>query len=102
MALYGVTYSIIRECHIPAMVTGTASGLTAIGGAIQGMILPPIFGTCLDNYGDAVHGFAGYSYVFYIIAGVCVLGILNAMWVGSHHKKCLAGKRKMDLSGIEN
>ena len=102
MALYGVTYSIIRECHIPAMVTGTASGLTAIGGAIQGMILPPIFGTCLDNYGDAAHGFAGYSYVFYIIAGVCVLGILNAMWVGSHHKKCLAGKRKMDLSGIEN
>lgn len=101
MALYGVTYSIIRECHIPPMLTGTASGLTNLGGTIQGMILPVIFGTCLDNYGDAAHNFAGYDYVFYIMAGICVLGIFNAMWVGSHHKKCLAGTRKMNLSGIE-
>lgn len=102
MALYGVTYSIIRECHIPPTLTGTASGLTNFGGTFQGMIVPVIFGTCLDRFGDADHNFLGYDYVFYIMAGVCVLGILNAMWVGSHHRKCLAGTRKMNLSGIES
>ncbi len=101
MALYGVTYSIIRECHIPAMFTGTASGITALGGSIQGMILPPIFGYCLDNFGDAAHAYVGYRYVFFIMAFVCLLGILNALWVGSHHKKCLAGQRNFDVSKFE-
>lgn len=96
MALYGVTYSIIRECHIPAAFTGTASGLTNFGGTIQSMILPLVFGYCLDNFGDAAHNFIGYRYVFFIMAGICVLGILNAMWVGSHHKKCMAGERSFE------
>ncbi len=93
MALYGVTYSIIRECHIPTHLTGTATGLTNFGGTIESMILPLCFGYCIDTFGSADQGFIGYRYVFFILSGICVLGILNALWVGSHHKKCVSGQR---------
>lgn len=97
MALYGVTFSILRELHIPAMISGTAVGLASLSGSVEAMILPPLFGYFLDNFGTN-----GYKYIFLMLVLDCVLGILNAMWVGSHNKKCLAGERKMDLSTLAN
>ncbi len=97
MALYGVTYSIIRELHIPAMISGTAVGLSSTIASVESMILPPLFGYFLDSFGTN-----GYRYVFLALVVDCILGILNAMWVGSHNRKCLAGERTMNLSALEN
>lgn len=96
MALYSVTFSIIRELHIPAMVSGTAIGIATLSGSIFPMFITPMFGSFIDNYGDK-----GYNYIFMVLIGVCVLGILNAMWAGAHNKKCLEGRRKMNLAGLE-
>lgn len=94
-ALYSVTYSILRELHIPATVSGTAIGLGSMTGNLVDGVLPPVFGSLLDKFGNT-----GYTWIFIILVINCVLGILNALWVKSHNKKCLAGTRKLDLSGL--
>ncbi len=95
-ALYSVTYSILRELHIPATVAGTAIGLGSLSGNIVDGVLPPVFGSLLDNFGNT-----GYTFIFLILVVNCIFGILNALWVKSHNKKCLAGERKLDLSGLK-
>ena len=75
MALYSVTFSIIRELHIPAAVSGTTIGIATLSETIVPMILTPIFGSFIDNNEGAV----GYRYIFAAMVVICVLGILNAM-----------------------
>lgn len=87
-ALYAVTYSILRELHIPNTVMGTAVGLGSISGDISDAVFPTMFGTWLDRYGNS-----GYTYIFLFLIAICVVGILNAFWAMRHNKKCLAGKR---------
>jgi len=94
-ALYSVTYSILRELHIPPTVAGTAIGLGSISGTIVDGLWPTLFGSLIDKFGNT-----GYTYIFLILIADCVFGILNAMWARSHDKKCRSGERTMDLSGI--
>ena len=95
MALYSVTWSIMRELHIPTMIQGTAVGFATLAGSIFPMFLNPMFGIFIDKF-----GINGYKMIFGVLVIDCVLGILNAMWAGNFNKKCLAGKT-MDLSGLE-
>ncbi len=96
-ALYSVTYSILRELHIPATVAGTAIGLGSISGNLVDGVLPPVFGALIDNFGNT-----GYTLIFTLLVINCMLGIANALWVKSHNKKCLAGTRKLDLKGLRS
>ena len=91
-ALYAVTYSITRELHIPNTVMGTAVGLGSISGDISDAVFPTMFGTWLDKFGNT-----GYTYIFFFLIGICVLGVINAVWAMDHNKKCLAGKRVMNI-----
>lgn len=91
-ALYAVTYSITRELHIPNTVMGTAVGLGSISGDISDAVFPTMFGTWLDKFGNT-----GYTYIFLFLIGICVLGVLNSLWEMDHNKKCLAGKRVMNI-----
>lgn len=91
-ALYAVTYSITRELHIPNTVMGTAVGLGSISGDISDAVFPTMFGTWLDKFGNT-----GYTYIFFFLIGICVLGVLNSLWAMDHNKKCLAGKRVMNI-----
>ncbi len=91
-ALYAVTYSITRELHIPNTVMGTAVGLGSISGDISDAVFPTMFGTWLDKFGNT-----GYTYIFLFLIGICVLGVLNSLWAMDHNKKCLAGKRVMNI-----
>lgn len=94
-SLYSVTFSILRELHIPATIVGTAVGTSQIFMMIVAGALPPLFGTLIDKFGNQ-----GYTYIFIILIADCVLGILNAMWARSHNKKCESGERTIDLSGL--
>ncbi len=95
MALYSVTWSIMRELHIPTMVQGTAVGIATLAGSIFPMFINPMCGTFIDKF-----GINGYKMIFAFFIVDCALGTLNAMWAGRFNKKCLAGK-SMDLSGLE-
>ena len=95
-ALYSVTYSILRELHIPATVAGTAIGLGSISGTLVDGMWPAVFGGLIDKFGNA-----GYNYIFMILIVNCIFGILNALWARSHDRKCRSGQRVMDLSALE-
>lgn len=95
-ALYSVTYSILRELHIPTMVAGTAIGLGSQSGLIVDGVWPTMFGGWLDKYGNT-----GYTYIFTFMIAICIVGILNAIWAKSLDKKCKAGKKSLDLSGLQ-
>ena len=90
MALYSVTYSILRELHINPIVAGTCIGLGSCSGNIVDAMWGPLFGSFIDRYGNQ-----GYTYIFAMLIGVCFLGIANAFWARSHDRKCREGKRVM-------
>lgn len=92
MALYSVTYSIIRELHIPATVMGTAVGIASASINISDGFIPALFGHWIDNGGRT-----GYTYVFLFLSGICVLGIFVGIWARAHDKKCKAGLRELKL-----
>lgn len=94
MALYSVTFSILRELHIPQTVAGTAIGLGTLSVNVVNMVFPPIFGGLLDSLGNE-----GYTYIFLILIANCVFGILNMLWARSHDKKCKEGKRTLTFDG---
>ena len=94
-ALYSVTYSILRELHIPTMVSATAIGIGSCSGWIVDGVWPAMFGGWLDKFGNQ-----GYTYIFIFLTLNCVVGILNALWAKSLDKKCKAGKT-MDLSKLK-
>lgn len=94
-ALYSVTYSILRELHIPATVAGTAIGLGSLSGTLVDGMWPAVFGSFIDKFGNT-----GYTYIFICLIVNCILGILNALWVRSHDKKCREGRRSLDLSAL--
>ena len=95
-ALYSVTYSILRELHIPATVAGTAIGLSSTSGTFVDGVWPVLFGGWIDK-----HGNAGYTMIFTTLIVICVVGILNAFWAKRLDKQCREGKKTLNLSGIE-
>ena len=95
-ALYSVTYSILRELHIPTMVAGTAIGLGSQSGLIVDGVWPTMFGSWLDKFGNT-----GYTYIFTFMIAMCVAGILNALWAKNLDKKCKSGKKALNLSGLQ-
>ncbi len=95
-ALYSVTYSILRELHIPAMVAGTAIGIGSTSGTIVDGVWPVLFGGWIDK-----HGNAGYTMIFTTLIIVSVVGILNALWAKRLDKQCKNG-RTLDLSKLES
>ena len=95
-ALYSVTYSILRELHIPATVAGTAIGISSTSGTFVDGVWPVLFGGWIDK-----HGNAGYTMIFTTLIVICVVGILNAFWAKRLDKQCREGKKTLNLSGIE-
>ena len=44
-----------------------------------------------------------FNSIFLIIVGICVVGILTGLWIGRHHKKCLAGLRSFEkMTGMKS
>ena len=89
MPLYAVTYSIMRELHIPATVAGTCVGLSSLSVVIVDGLWPAIFGSFIDKYGNT-----GYTYIFTCLIAVSVFGILVALWARSHDRKCREGRKE--------
>ncbi len=95
-ALYSVTYSLLREMHIPATVTGTVIGISYLSGNIVDAVFPAMFGSWIDKFGNK-----GYTYIFMFFIAICILGILNSIWAKRFDKQVKAGKKVLDLSGLD-
>lgn len=90
MPMYSIMWSIMREMHVPEVITGTTIAIGGLTGTLVDMIPPAIFGSWLDKYGNG-----GYTYIFITLIACCIGGALSCLWAVSHDKKCKAGKRKM-------
>ena len=98
MMLYTTIWSVLRELHVPAMVTATLSGIATISERIIQMFLPATFG----HFMDTREPLAAFNDIFLIIVAICVVGILTGIWIGRHHKKCLAGLRSFEkMTGMK-
>ena len=99
MMLYTTIWSVLRELHVPAMVTATLSGIATISERIIQMFLPATFG----HFMDTREPLAAFNDIFLIIVAICVVGILTGIWIGRHHKKCLAGLRSFEkMTGMKS
>ncbi len=98
MMLYTTIWSVMRELHIPTMVTATLSGIATISERIIQMFLPAAFG----HFMDTKTPIAAFNDIFLIILAICVIGVLIGLWIGAHHKKCLAGLRSFEkMTGMK-
>ncbi|MBE6030571.1 MAG: MFS transporter [Clostridiales bacterium] len=89
MMVYTTLWSVLRELHVPTMVTATLSGIATISERVIGMFVPLMFGNFIDTMEPA----KAYNCIFLGMAVIGALAVLNGVWIGIHHKKCLAGLR---------
>ncbi|MBQ9972977.1 MAG: MFS transporter [Firmicutes bacterium] len=94
-ALYAVTFSILRELHIPTMISGTAIGIGSNSFILVDGVWPLMFGSWIDKFGNQA-----YTFIFIFLALMSVCGILVALWAKRLDKQCKAG-RTLDLSKLE-
>ncbi|MGH0054046.1 MAG: MFS transporter [Sphaerochaetaceae bacterium] len=76
LALYGISFSIASETKIPAAVMGTAVGIASVFGYSPDFFMWTMFGSWLDKYGGG-----GYTYVFFYLGAVSVLGIFASYFI---------------------
>ncbi len=70
-ALRAVYYAVLEETSIPRYATGSAVGVVALFGYTPEVFLAPLaFGIVA-----ASPGAAGYQYVFWLLAGIAVVGL---------------------------
>lgn len=74
-ALRGIYFALLEEGGVPLAVTGTAAGIVSVVGFTPDVFMPIIGGVLLDRY----PGGLGYRYLFALIAGLCLLGLLSAL-----------------------
>lgn len=89
MMVYTTLWSVLRELHVPTMVTATLSGIATISERAIQMVLPVIFGRFMDTMEPT----QAFNSIFLVMAVIGVLAVLNGFWIATHHKKCLAGLR---------
>ena len=98
MMVYTTLWSVLRELHVPNMVTATLSGIATVSERIIGMFVPLIFGRFIDT----MEPLKAYNSIFLGMAIIAILAVLNGVWIGTHHKKCLAGLRSFEkMTGMK-
>ena len=73
--LRGIYYAIMDEAQIPNYATGTAVGIMSVVGYTPEVFMSPLMGYLIDNN----PGEAGHQYVFLVLAGFSVVGLLSAV-----------------------
>ncbi|MBQ2747416.1 MAG: MFS transporter [Firmicutes bacterium] len=98
MMVYTTLWSVLRELHVPTMVTATLSGIATVSERLIGMFVPLMFGRFMDT----MEPVKAFNSVFLVMAVIGALAVLNGVWIGVHHKKCLAGLRSFEkMTGLK-
>ncbi len=96
MPLYSITNSCLRELHINPALVGTTIAVSGLMGTPVDAAWPVLFGHWIDKFGNQ-----GFTYIFMFLAADCIIGIICALGIGHHDKKCREGKRMQLLKGQE-
>lgn len=98
MMVYTTLWSVLRELHVPTMVTATLSGIATISERVIGMFVPVMFGRFMDT----MEPVKAFNNIFLVMAVIGILASLNGLLIGRHHKKCLAGLRSFEkMTGMK-
>ena len=71
MMAYGIQFSIISECKIPTLLTGTVVGIVSVIGYSPDFFLAPRFGALLDK-----HGTEAYSSIFITLSIISAIAAI--------------------------
>ncbi len=74
-ALRAIYFALLDEGGVPLTVTGTAVGVVSVIGFTPDIFMPLIGGSILD----AFPGAEGYRYFFFMVAGICCMGLIAAL-----------------------
>lgn len=72
--LRGLYYALFQEAKMPLVYTGSAAGLVSVVGYTPDVFMGPLMGVILDSN----PGPAGHQYLFLLLAGFSVVGLLTA------------------------
>lgn len=67
----GIYFALLEEGGIPMAVTGTAAGIISVIGFTPDIFMPLLGGVLLDRF----PGVEGYRLFFFMVAGICALGL---------------------------
>jgi MFS family permease len=74
-AMRGIYYALLEEGNIPLILTGTATGLISLVAYTPDIFIPYIGGHFLDAY----PGELGYRYLFAVLLGLTVFGLIMSI-----------------------
>lgn len=81
-AIRSLYFAVLAETDIPVWLTGTAVGFVSILGYTPDIFMGPVMGYFLDGY----PGQQGYSYLFYMVALLSVIGMVSSYLVLRRHR----------------
>ena len=73
--LRGVYYALFEESQLSLKVTGSAAGIVSVVGYTPDIFMGPLMGVILDHNPGAL----GHQYLFMVLVGFSVLGLLVAV-----------------------
>ena len=74
-AMRGIYFALLDEGGIPLAVTGTAAGVISVFGYTPDIFMPLMGGVILDRF----PGPEGYKIFFFLVAGICAIGLLATL-----------------------
>lgn len=87
-AMRGIYFALLEEGGIPMAVTGTAAGVVSMMGFTPDIFMPLLGGILLDEF----PGPEGYRYFFFIVAGICLLGLIATLLLYRRASKSISRK----------
>jgi nitrate/nitrite transporter NarK len=83
--LRGIYFALFEEGHVPAMETGTATGLVSVIGFTPDVFMGPLSGWLLDRS----PGIEGHQDFYLVMAGFAVIGLLASVQFGRVSRKVI-------------
>ncbi len=73
--LRGLYFALFQEARLPLAITGSAAGFVSVIGYTPDVFMGPLMGVILDNNPGAL----GHQYLFAMLAGFALLGLIFSM-----------------------
>lgn len=93
-AMRGIYFAPIDECKVPKSLVGTAIGVISVIGFFPDVYMNAIVGNLMDAYPGAT----GYKYVFFVMLGFAVIGLISSIVLNRKIKK----QKLIDTEKVDN
>jgi len=83
----GIYFALMKESAVPLKATGTAVGIMSVVGFTPDVFMSPAMGYLLDNF----PGPQGHRYVFLVLTGFAIIGLVVSFFLRNHISKINKG-----------